>query len=265
MSETEQTPVAKETEETKTTTAAEVAAEGSTEEEEVAKVPVREKIMAPVEAAPGSFLAIAQQRQSVRAYDTARPVEREKLVACLEAARLAPSACNAQPYHFHVATGATAARVGRCCRTALLGQNLFATAVPAFVVVSEAPYNLTAGIGARLKGQDYRLEDIGIAVAYFTAEAVSQGLATCIMGWFDQRGLQDVLGITAAVRLVLAVGYARPGTVLRAKVRKTMDTLVTWCDDGDDANKKEEEKDEEKKEEEKEQKKEEKKEEEGEK
>lgn len=194
-------------------------------------MPVRERIMAPVEAAPGSFLAIAQQRQSVRGYDTARPVERAKLVACLEAARLAPSACNAQPYHFHVATGAVAARVGRCCRTALLGQNLFATAVPAFVVVSEAPYNLTAGIGARLKGQDYRLEDIGIAVAYLTAEAVSQGLATCIMGWFDQAGIQAVLGITAAVRLVLAVGYARPGTVLRPKVRKTMDTLVTWCED----------------------------------
>lgn len=234
MSENEQTPVTQEETAAATTTeaaAAEPAAEGSTEAEEVAKEPVREKIMAPVEAAPGSFLAIAQQRQSVRAYDMSRPVEREKLVACLEAARLAPSACNAQPYHFHVATGATAARVGRCCRTALLGQNLFATAVPAFVVVSEAPYNLTAGIGARLKGQDYRLEDIGIAVAYLTAEAVSQGLATCIMGWFDQRGLQDVLGITAAVRLVLAVGYARAGTVLRPKVRKTMDTLVTWCDD----------------------------------
>lgn len=47
------------------------------------------------------FLEIAKSRQSCRAYDRSRPVEREKLLACLEAARLAPSACNAQPYHFH--------------------------------------------------------------------------------------------------------------------------------------------------------------------
>ena len=152
-------------------------------------------------------------------------------MACLEPARLAPSACNGQPYHFHVATGAMAARVGACCRTLLLGQNLWATSVPAFVVVSEASYNFLAGIGSRLKGQEYRLEDIGIAVAYFTAEAVSQGLSTCILGWFDQKALQDLLGITAAVHLVLAVGYAKQGTELRPKVRKTMDALVTWCED----------------------------------
>ena len=220
------------------------------EEERCAKEPVREKIQSPAAAAPGSFMEIAQQRQSVRAYDMSRPVEHEKLVACLEAARLAPSACNGQPYHFHVATGAMAGRVGACCRTLLLAQNLWATSVPAYVVVSEASYNLLAGIGSRLKGQEYRLEDIGIAVAYFTAEAVSQGLSTCILGWFDQKALQQLLGITTAVRLVLAVGYAKPGTELRPKVRKTMDTLVTWCEDPAEAAA-EPAKEEEKKEEEK--------------
>ena len=43
------------------------------------------------------FLEIARARQSCRSYDTERPVEQEKLDAVLEAARLAPSACNAQP------------------------------------------------------------------------------------------------------------------------------------------------------------------------
>ena len=45
------------------------------------------------------YLEIARARQSCRAYDATRPVEEEKLLTCLEAARLAPSACNAQPYH----------------------------------------------------------------------------------------------------------------------------------------------------------------------
>lgn len=99
------------------------------------------------------FLEIAKSRQSCRAYDRSRPVEREKLLACLEAARLAPSACNAQPYHFTLVTGKQAEAVGNCTRS--LGMNAFTEAVPAFVVISEEPYNLTAGAGAKVKGQDY--------------------------------------------------------------------------------------------------------------
>lgn len=51
------------------------------------------------------FLEIARARQSCRSYDETRPVEQEKLDAVLEAARLAPSACNAQPYHSPSAGG----------------------------------------------------------------------------------------------------------------------------------------------------------------
>ena len=54
------------------------------------------------------FLEIARARQSCRSYDTERPVEQKKLDAVLEAARLAPSACNAQPYHFTVCRGQAA-------------------------------------------------------------------------------------------------------------------------------------------------------------
>ncbi len=114
-----------------------------------------------------NFLEIAENRQSCRSYDEARPVEQEKLDAVLEAARLAPSACNGQPYHFTVCRGQTAKEVAAA--TMGMGMNKFASQAPMVIVVSEEPYNKSAGLGAKVKGNDYRSIDIGIAVAYLTA------------------------------------------------------------------------------------------------
>ena len=47
------------------------------------------------------FLELAKLRQSCRAYDETREVDPEKLQAILEAGRLAPSACNGQPYRIN--------------------------------------------------------------------------------------------------------------------------------------------------------------------
>ena len=79
----------------------------------------------------------------------------------LEAARLAPSACNSQPYHFYVAVDGTARAVGAATQS--LGMNKFAGDCPAFIVVAEQPYNRSAAVGAKLKDQDYRAADIGLA------------------------------------------------------------------------------------------------------
>lgn len=172
------------------------------------------------------FLTIAKLRQSCRVYDKTRPAERAKLEACLEAARLAPSACNSQPYHFTVASGDSATQVRGC--TQGMGMNKFTEDVPTFIVVSEEKYNLTAGIGSKIKGQDYRAEDIGIAVAYLTSEAIAQGLSTCILGWFDEKRLKKVLGIDKPIRLIIAIGYAKENDPLRSKSRKTKEELTTW-------------------------------------
>lgn len=172
------------------------------------------------------FLEVARSRQSCRAYDHTRPVEREKLQACLEALRLAPSACNAQPYRLTVAQGEIARQVGAATRS--MGMNGFTKDVPVFLVIAESAYNLTASAGARVKGQDYRSVDIGIAAAYFTAEAQTQGLAACILGWFDEKKLQQILRTSGHIRLVISVGYAKAGDALRQKKRKPLDELVTW-------------------------------------
>ncbi len=128
------------------------------------------------------YLEIARARQSCRAYDATRPVEEEKLLTCLEAARLAPSACNARPYHI-TSPGRHSKAVGAATRS--MGMNGFTREAPVFLVISEAAYNQTAAVGSKVKGQDYRSVDIGIAAAYLTAEAQSQGLSSCILGWFD--------------------------------------------------------------------------------
>ena len=172
-----------------------------------------------------NFMEIAQARQSCRAYDESRFVEREKLDAILEAARLAPSACNGQPYHFTVCKGDIAKEVAKA--TQGMGMNKFASQAPVLIVVSEMPYVNSAAMGARVKNNDYRSIDIGITTAYLTAEAAAQGLGTCILGWFDDAKLRELCGLEHPARLVITVGYAKEGDVLRTKKRKPMDELVT--------------------------------------
>ena len=171
-----------------------------------------------------NFMEIANVRQSCRAYNETRSVEREKLDAILEAARLSPSACNGQPYHFTVCTGDTAREAAKA--TQGLGMNKFASQAPILIVVSEQPYVKSAAMGAKVKNNDYRSIDIGIAAAYLTAEAAAQGLGTCILGWFDDSKLRALCGLDMPVRLVITLGYPKDDT-LRPKKRKDMSELVT--------------------------------------
>ena len=172
-----------------------------------------------------NFMEIANQRQSCRSYDPNRPVEQEKLNAILEAARLAPSACNGQPYRLTVCTGEKAQEVALATR-GMGGMNKFAVQAPVMIVESEAPYVKSAALGAKLKKNDYRSIDIGIMTAYLTAEATAQGLSTCILGWLDDDKIRALCGIEYPVRLVITLGYAKDETV-RPKKRKDMAELVT--------------------------------------
>ena len=176
-----------------------------------------------------NFMEIANNRQSCRSYDSARPVEQEKLDAILEAARLSPSACNGQPYHLTVCTGEKAEAVALATR-GMAGMNKFAVQAPVMIVVSEAPYVKSAAVGAKLKNNDYRSMDIGIAVAYLTAEAAAQGLSTCILGWLDDGKLRELAGLDQPVRLAVCLGYASEGDKLRSKKRKELSELVTYLD-----------------------------------
>ncbi len=170
-----------------------------------------------------NFTEIARARQSCRRYDPDRPVEQEKLDAILEAVRLAPSACNGQPYHLTVCRGETAREVAKA--TMGMGMNKFAAEAPVLIVISEEAYVKTAALGAKVKGNDYRSIDIGIAAAYLTAEAAAQGLGTCILGWLDDEKIRSLCGLSRPVRLVVTLGYA--ADTPREKKRKKIDELVS--------------------------------------
>ncbi|MBP3305739.1 MAG: nitroreductase family protein, partial [Oscillospiraceae bacterium] len=101
-----------------------------------------------------NFTEIAETRQSCRSYDETRPVEQEKLDAILNAARLAPSACNGQPYHLTVCRGEAAKAAAAA--TMGMGMNKFAGQAPVLIVISERPYIKSAAVGAKVKGNDYR-------------------------------------------------------------------------------------------------------------
>ena len=179
-----------------------------------------------------NFLNIALSRQSCRSFDPAREVEEEKIKLIMEAARLSPSACNAQPYHFTVCTGEAAKDVARA--TQGMGMNKFATDAPVMIVISEAAYNATAKIGAKIKDNDYRSIDIGIAVAYLTAEAETLGLGSCIIGWLDSKRIGKICGFSDTVRLVVALGYANADDKHREKKRKASEDLIDCVSESKD-------------------------------
>ena len=173
-----------------------------------------------------NFTEIAQNRQSCRNYDSTREVEKSKLDAILNSARLSPSACNGQPYHITVCAGDTAKAVARA--TQGMGMNKFASDAPIQLVISEKPYCRTAAVGAKLKNNDYRSIDIGIVAAYITAEATAQGLGSCILGWLDSDKIKKICNIDGEVRLVICIGYAKADDKLRAKKRKELSEIVSY-------------------------------------
>ena len=173
------------------------------------------------------FMEIANARQSCRSYDETRAVEPEKLQRVLEAAQIAPSACNGQPYILTVCTGEKAKEVALLTR-GMGGMNKFAVQAPVCIVISEGAYVRTAALGAKVKGNDYRSIDIGIMTAYLTAEATAQGLSTCILGWLDDEKIRQVVGTNSATRLVITLGYAAEGEKLRPKKRKELGEFVRF-------------------------------------
>ena len=151
------------------------------------------------------------------------------LIKCVEAARLAPSACNSQPWSFIVSSGEKAKEVAKC--TQKTGMNKFTDDCPAFIVICEEEAKLSARIAGVISKQHYAQIDIGIATTHICYAATEQGLSTCILGWFDEGKLIEVLGVpkNKRIRLVIAVGYAASDE-LREKKRKALDEIMTFAE-----------------------------------
>lgn len=168
---------------------------------------------------------LIQKRQSDRKYDS-RPVDRDMVIICLEAARLAPSACNSQPWKFVVVDEPELLKE-MASAAAGMGMNKFAAQAPVIVAVVLEKMNFTASIGSVIKDKEYSLLDVGIAVEHFCLQATELGLGTCILGWFDEKKVKKLLGIgNRRVPLLITLGYAAGEH--RQKSRKSLEEISSW-------------------------------------
>ena len=136
------------------------------------------------------FADLAKLRQSDRKYKE-QAVEKDKLIQCLETARISPSANNSQPWKFVVVDDIEKKeQIAEC--TIGLGMNKFTRQCPVLVAVVLEQQNFMSTIGSMIKNKNYSLFDIGIAVNQFCLQAADLGLGTCIIGWFDEKKIPDV-------------------------------------------------------------------------
>ncbi len=174
------------------------------------------------------FLDLARQRQSDRAF-TAQKVSREDLLQCIQAAQLAPSACNSQPWKFVVIDDAELIkRAGAAIAENPFGINKFAETAPVLVAVVEEPATLMPKIQGKIEANHWAKFDLGSATEHFCLQAAELGLSSCIMGAFQEDILKTLLGVPEDRRIfvMLAIGY--PSGTTRNKARKELQTIYCF-------------------------------------
>lgn len=176
-----------------------------------------------------NFLELVKIRQSDRAYDISRPVEQEKLDYIFETVRLSPSACNAQPWKFIVVTDPelrkqTAAAIAE----KTLGMNHFTFQAPVLIIIVEENANFTSRAGGFVKQKHFPDTDLGIAAAHLTLAAAEQGLGSCILGWFDEKKIRQLLDIPNSKRPMLAITLGYSTQPNREKKRKDNKEIVSY-------------------------------------
>lgn len=172
------------------------------------------------------FSVLAQKRQSDRKY-LKRKVEHEKIIQCLETARLSPSANNSQPWKFIVVNEPELLiQISDCANN--LGLNKFAHQAPVIIAVVAEPQNLLSSLGSVLKDKPYYLMDIGMSVNQFCLQATDLGLGTCIIGWFDEKKVKKVLTIPRDKRVPLIITLGYPSAETRLKKRKPFEEVVNF-------------------------------------
>ena len=174
-----------------------------------------------------SFLELAQARQSDRSFQPERKIDREVLERIIEAGRIAPSACNGQPWHFTVVTSdELLPQVARA--TSSLGMNKFVKDASALVLITHESTNITSKLGCGIKDKDFPMMDLGIASAYITLAAEDEGIGSCILGWFDEKKIKQLTGIPEKKRLMLIVALGYAAKPKRKKVRKEWGKVVSF-------------------------------------
>jgi nitroreductase len=174
-----------------------------------------------------TLVALMESRRSIRRF-LPQPVEKEKIQACLEAARIAPSAENAQTWRFLVIDDPeTKDRFAQTAFSGIYRMTRFAAQAPVLVLLLSKLDFLTGHLGKQIQGVPFHMLDMGIAGEHFVLRAEELGLGTCWIGWFAMRAVRRFFRIPRAYKMVslLALGYpaARPP---RERDRKPLDEIA---------------------------------------
>lgn len=177
-----------------------------------------------------AFLDLVKHRKSVRDFID-KPVEKEKIMMCLEAARLAPSASNSQPWKFIVVDDKKMRK--RLCDSAFNGIysiNSFCKTAPVIIVVVSEKSKFLTRIGGIFRGTQYYQIDIGIACEHLVLEAEDLGLGTCWIGWFNEKAVKSVLDVPRDKKLdiLIALGYYKREELGPAHDREPMDKIASF-------------------------------------
>ena len=176
-----------------------------------------------------SFLDLAKKRCSVRNYSD-KSVEKEKILRCIEAAVLSPSACNSQPWHFIVVNDIDLKnRIAKETLIPLSKMNKFTLDTPVIIVLVIEKKNISSNIGSFLKNKDFGLIDIGIAAEHFCLQATEEGLGTCMIGWFNEKIVKKLLKVPDSknIGLLISLGYPKDDNV-KEKVRKPLESICSF-------------------------------------
>ena len=173
---------------------------------------------------------LVRQRKSIRDFLDI-PVEREKVMMCLEAARLAPSASNSQPWKFIVVDDKQLKK--KLCNTAFSGVyfiNSFCKKAPVIVVIISEKSKFLTRIGGMLRDTKYYLLDIGIAGEHFVLQAEDLGLGTCWIGWFNEGAVKEILNIPQykKIDVLIALGYYDKTKVRSEHGREPIDKIASF-------------------------------------
>jgi nitroreductase len=176
-----------------------------------------------------SFLDLANKRYSVRNYKNT-PVPQEKINRCIEAARLAPSACNSQPWKFIIVDDIKFIKeLAKAAFEGVLDFNHFAFKAPVLVLIVSGRQKMFAKFGGIVKKKNFSLMGIGIAAEHLCLQAAEEGLGTCILGWFNEKKVKKILSIPKLkrVELIISVGFSADENIPH-KERKSIDEILSY-------------------------------------
>jgi len=184
--------------------------------------------------ADSHFRRLIEGRESIRRYSD-RPVEREVLLQCLEAARLAPSAENAQPWRFLVIDDAEVReRFSAGAFSGIYSVSKFAARAPVLILMLARLNVITHRIGRQVQNIHFHYIDIGIAGQQLVLQAEEMGVGSCWIGWFNVKRARRFFDIPSKYKIIsmLALGYyeKKPS---RDRKRKPLDELAWFNRLGD--------------------------------